>query len=368
MILHTFLMLTLKPMILAHLQQWRQAPIWRRICLSSFLLVCWLPSCLYDFLFIILILIPTGLLICTENTLWNISEDDDFVKLFKKSFTFYVESGMREKTETGIDIFENQQGGWLVTKDFKENFCKFIIEHYLRKFHWFYLHLTHLTTFICLITAHPQESAIEDQVFELDQKKEKKINWVQKLKSKICRGQRVWWDWNLLWIGQNVYSSLVQNYHILKIQEKKRWKNHKVSKVFWRWLCVMWKCLEIITHVVAKELLNSVESSLPTLFLKRKIFLFKSIFHAIVWCLLPMWGGQFRKIEHSLLTLWQRLHHHKAQAFRQTHLLRNFIVPILDHDALAGSKNQGVPKKKFKDTMLYFLIKDLEDPPPPLHR
>ena len=94
---------------------------------------------------------------------------------------------MREKTETGIDIFEIQKDGSLVTKDFKECFCKFIIKHYLRKFHWSYLHLTHLTSFIHLNTAHPWESAIGDEAFELEQKNEKKITWVQKLKLKIHR-------------------------------------------------------------------------------------------------------------------------------------------------------------------------------------
>jgi hypothetical protein len=87
---------------------------------------------------------PTALLICMENTFWNISRDVNFAKLFKKSFTLYVESGIRKKVEAAIDELGNGQGGWMVTEDFKAKFFKVIIEHYLRKFHCFYLHLTHL--------------------------------------------------------------------------------------------------------------------------------------------------------------------------------------------------------------------------------
>ena len=46
-----------------------------------------------------------------------------------------------------IDILRNEQGKFLVTKDFKAMFHKFIVEHYLCEFHCFYLHLTHLITF-----------------------------------------------------------------------------------------------------------------------------------------------------------------------------------------------------------------------------
>ena len=89
---------------------------------------------------------PTALLICMENTFWNISNDGNFVELFKKSFTLYVESGMKKKMEAEIDILRNQ-GGQLVTKEFKAKFYKIIIEHYLSGFHCFYFHLTYLTTF-----------------------------------------------------------------------------------------------------------------------------------------------------------------------------------------------------------------------------
>ena len=66
------------------------------------------------------------------------------MELFKKSFTLYVESGLREMTERDIDILRNEEGGFSVTKDFNAKFYKFIVDHYLRKFHCFYLHLTHL--------------------------------------------------------------------------------------------------------------------------------------------------------------------------------------------------------------------------------
>ena len=77
-----------------------------------------------------------------ENTFWNISRDVNFVELFNQSFTSYVESGMKKKMETDIDVLLRNQGGHPVTKEFKANFCKIIIEHYLRKFYYFYLYYT----------------------------------------------------------------------------------------------------------------------------------------------------------------------------------------------------------------------------------
>ena len=84
--------------------------------------------------YLIIVFIPTALLICTENTLWDINGDGNFVELFKNSFTLYVESGLREIAERDIDILRNEEGGFSVTKDFKAKFYKFIVEHYLRKF------------------------------------------------------------------------------------------------------------------------------------------------------------------------------------------------------------------------------------------
>ena len=78
----------------------------------------------------------TALLICMENTFWNIS-DGSFVKLFKKSFTLYVESGKKKKLEADIDILMNQcQPG---TENFGAKFYKIVIENPLCKFHCFYL-------------------------------------------------------------------------------------------------------------------------------------------------------------------------------------------------------------------------------------
>ena len=91
--------------------------------------------------YLILVLIPTALLICTENSFWYRYGD------FEKSFSFYVESGMMEMVEKDIDILRNEQSEFLVTKDFQARFHKFIVEHYLCKFYCFYLHLTYLTTF-----------------------------------------------------------------------------------------------------------------------------------------------------------------------------------------------------------------------------
>jgi hypothetical protein len=111
----------------------------------------WSASCLFACMIFHLsypILMPTALLICMENTFWNIRRECNFVELFKESFTLYVESGMRMKTEAGIDsILGNVQGDFLLTEHFKEQFFKLVIEHYLCKFYLFLLCLTHLTTF-----------------------------------------------------------------------------------------------------------------------------------------------------------------------------------------------------------------------------
>ena len=96
--------------------------------LNAFLLVTFIY-------FLILVFIPTALLICTENTFWNIDGHGSFVELFKISFTLYVESGLRENTERDIQILRNEQGP---LND--GEFYKFIVNHYLGKFHCFYLH------------------------------------------------------------------------------------------------------------------------------------------------------------------------------------------------------------------------------------
>ena len=76
----------------------------------------------------------TALLICFENTFWTVNRDGNynFVKLFKKSFALYVESGTRERLEAAIYILlRDDQGAseWTVTKEFKEKFCKLVVEH-----------------------------------------------------------------------------------------------------------------------------------------------------------------------------------------------------------------------------------------------
>ena len=67
---------------------------------------------------------------------------------FKKSFTFYVASGMMEKVARDIVMLGNKRDGFLVTvtEKFNAKFYKFIVDHYLRKFLCFYTHssLTHL--------------------------------------------------------------------------------------------------------------------------------------------------------------------------------------------------------------------------------
>ena len=101
------------------------------------------------FIILIPILTPTALLICMENTFWNVSRDHDgnFVESFKKSFTLYVESGVKNMMEAELDILRYEGGD--ITKEFKAEFLDSIIQHCLPncKFHCFYLHLMHLTTF-----------------------------------------------------------------------------------------------------------------------------------------------------------------------------------------------------------------------------
>ena len=59
--------------------------------------------------------------------------DVNFLDLFKASFTFYVESGMKKKIEADIDTLTNQGGP--ATKEFEAACFEFVIEHFLRKFY-----------------------------------------------------------------------------------------------------------------------------------------------------------------------------------------------------------------------------------------
>ena len=171
-----------------------------------------MPSCLYGFNLSYICFIPTALLICTENTLWDITKDSNFVELFKKSFTSYVENGMSQLVETDIDILRNEQGGFSVTEDFKAKFYKFIVDHYLRKFHIFHSFALDTTNHcLCLNTARPGvsrvpasdsdgsdesvASASEGQALVLKQKKEKKVTCLRKLILKLCCRQRDDEDW-----------------------------------------------------------------------------------------------------------------------------------------------------------------------------
>ena len=163
-------------------------------CPSLSLLVCQILPCLYDFFiyYLILVLILTALLICTENTFWDIGRDGNFVELFKKSFTLYSESGMREMMKMDIDMLRNEQGKFLVTMDFKARFHKLIVDHYLCKFDCLNLFLLALDTsnhFLHLNTAHHEESqAGGDQV---ERKHKKRFIWLQNLMLKFRRRQRV---------------------------------------------------------------------------------------------------------------------------------------------------------------------------------
>ena len=90
-------------------------------------------------------LMPTVLLICMENTFWNINGNhDNFVDLFKESFKLYVESGTRMKVEAPINILRNERGhagGRLLisSEEFKAKFYTLITEHLLRKFYCFFV-------------------------------------------------------------------------------------------------------------------------------------------------------------------------------------------------------------------------------------
>ena len=97
-----------------------------------------------------------ALLICMENTFWNIGSDGNFVKLFKKSFTLYVKSGTREKVEADIEKLGYPGRYWEATEleEYKGNFFKIIIEHNLCRFQFLlfaintsnhFLHLIQLT-------------------------------------------------------------------------------------------------------------------------------------------------------------------------------------------------------------------------------
>ena len=75
---------------------------------------------------------------------------------FQKSFALYIKSGIRKKTQAALDILKNERGKGAVTEDFKEKLFKIVMDHRLRKFHFFYLHSILLT--------HGHEAHPENQV------------------------------------------------------------------------------------------------------------------------------------------------------------------------------------------------------------
>ena len=120
------------------------------------------------------------------------------MELFKRSFTLYVESGMREMTERDIDILRNEQGRFsLEDSDFNAKFYKFIVVHYLRKFHFFLFALDTSNHCLCVLnTAQPggsrahasgesvsgesesrasNEQASEGHMLALEQRRKKKL-------------------------------------------------------------------------------------------------------------------------------------------------------------------------------------------------
>jgi len=157
------------------------------------------------------LLIFTALLICMENTFWDLSrlENGKFVELFQNSFMLYVESGMVKMVERDIDILKIEQGEVLVKdyrnfKDFKAKFYKFIVDHYLP--------IPGESRARASGESASGEStggeyrAIEERAsgephrastsgghgwaLELEQKSKKKVTWLRNLMPKFHRGQR----------------------------------------------------------------------------------------------------------------------------------------------------------------------------------
>ena len=99
-----------------------------------------------------------------ENSFWNINGDigTNFLKKFKKSFRLYVDSGMKEKTERGIEVLRNEQGEFSPhwqpeARNLEEKFYKFISAHYLRKFHRFLFVFDTSNHYLRLLNAaHPE--------------------------------------------------------------------------------------------------------------------------------------------------------------------------------------------------------------------
>jgi hypothetical protein len=80
-----------------------------------------------------------------ENSFWSNHNAWRFVDCFKKSFALYIKSGIRTRTQVALDILKNERGRGPVTEDFKTKLFKIVMDHRLRKFHFFYLRSILLT-------------------------------------------------------------------------------------------------------------------------------------------------------------------------------------------------------------------------------
>ena len=189
----------------------------------SFLLVRWMPSCLYDFLFVFLFLfwyqqhyssalrIPSGT--STEMAiLWNYLRSlshymlrVDWGRWRRETLTYWEMSKVKFRRKTSKISMQNSTSLLLTIIS-----VSFI----------FLFALNTSNHCLCLLnTAQPGESRAhasgesasgesqaskeqlevsEGQVLELEQKKEKKFTWLQKSMRKFRRRQRGWWGPNLL--------------------------------------------------------------------------------------------------------------------------------------------------------------------------
>jgi hypothetical protein len=99
-----------------------------------------------------------ALLICVENSFWNHGGHGNFVDSFQKSFTLYVESGMKKKVESHIGVFQHQQAGQIRVVDKKELY-KIVMEHCLCKLHSYCLYLLAPDASTFLNAAHSDQQA-----------------------------------------------------------------------------------------------------------------------------------------------------------------------------------------------------------------
>ena len=105
---------------------------------------------------------------------------------------------MREMTERDLEILRKEHN------PSHDEFYKFIVKNYLRKFHCFYLHLTSNHCLRLLNTARPGESQARADEESASGKSlpevpgsasdsKKKFTWLRKLTPKFRRKERSWW-------------------------------------------------------------------------------------------------------------------------------------------------------------------------------